>query len=117
MTTNHTVLDLNKVAYANLSWFTHGQASVQRLKPRTPTVNGTRVDPQDFCPAVVGKDGKEIYPRELAIERAKRRGLVDVWRPQVTLQLCNSHSVVYTGKKAQRIYREFSRRQFSKPKG
>ena len=107
MNSNRTVVDLNKVQYADFYW-TNGVARVP-LKPRKPTVNGV----------VVGNElaGElEGYHGETMLERAKRRDMLDNWVPVCKLQLTANHSLTYTLDKAKSIYKEFCRRQFKRKK-
>ena len=113
MNSNRTVVDLNKVSYANFYWAT-SFGLLRKTKPTTPTVNGVSLSKTDFAPAVIGVDGKEVFPRESMVARATRRKLIDSWEPHCVLQLSNSHSLTYTGAKAQSIWKEWNRRQFKK---
>lgn len=113
MNSNRTVVDLNKVSYANFYWATKDNSIRRDKKPTGPTVNGTPISKDSFAPAVE-RDGAIFYPRESLLDRAKRRGLLDEWGQHCILQLSNSHSLHYTGKKAQAIWREWNRRQFNK---
>ena len=116
MNSNRTVVDLNKVAYANLEWKERFTGICRSKKPTKPTVNGEDVsDPTVFAPEVQKANG-ETWPRESLLARAQRRKLLDTWEPQLVLQLCNSHSLTYTGAKALTIWKEWNRRVFSKTK-
>lgn len=117
MNSNRTIVDLQKVAYVNFYWCTAGQSIRRFTKPKSPTVNGQQIGDEAYCPAVLEKEtGKEIYPRETQIARAARRKLIDVWQPLCILQLCNSHSLQYTGAKALSLWKAWCERQFGKHK-
>lgn len=114
-TNQRTVLDLGKVAYANFFWRSTRQGITHTvpLKPRFPTYDGL----------VIPKDIKRIQPEcegemlnETMLEYAKRMHLVDNWIPVVKLQLTNSHTLEYTGEKAQSIWKAWNERQFKKKK-
>ena len=112
---NRTVVDLNKVSYANFYWTAVHGSVCRSKKPRKPTVNGTDVDDKEFVPQITTTSG-ETWPRETVLDRATRRQILDTWIPTVRLQLSNSHSLTYTGDKAQSIWKEWNRRQFNKPR-
>lgn len=105
MNTNRTIVDLNKVQYADFFWSTSTMTSP--TKPKQPTVNGVIVGDE---PAA----WLDEFPNETMLQRATRRGLLDKWEPVVRLQLTANHSLTYTGAKAQSIWREWNKRQFSK---
>lgn len=114
MNSNRTVVDLNKVAYANFDYTTTTNKSLSRSKkPAGPTAHGQDIDRDAFAPEVTISIG-ETWPRETLIERAKRKGLLDEWMPRCRLQLSNSHSLTYTGAKAISIWKEWCNRQFNK---
>lgn len=110
LNSNRTVVDLNKVSYANFNWTTLCGSICRSKKPKEATVNGEVVSEKEFAPAI------ERWPRETMLARAKRRNLLDIWQPHLRLQLSNSHSLEYTGDKAVSIWKEWNRRQFSKKK-
>ena len=101
-----TVCDLRKVQYCSFGWRSNS-GSFRRTKPRKPTVQG-----QEFkCDAnLYGGFGESM------LSYAKRMGLLDTWTAVVRLQFAANHSLVYTGKRAQRIWREYQRRIFGKGK-
>lgn len=117
MNSNRTIVDLGKVAYANYFYTTKDNSHRRNTRPRYPTANNQDVsDKSWFAPEVQLLNG-ETWPRETMLARAKRRGLLDTWQPRLVLQLCNSHSLTYTGAKATSIWKEWNRRQFKKKKG
>jgi len=101
MTNNTIVVDLNKVQFANLYW-KNQYGNVKRLKPRKPTVHGTRFNPNDL----------HITEHILMIEFAQKHRLLDIWNPVCRLQLSSNHWLEYTGDKALSIYKEWNRRIF-----
>lgn len=107
MHNNKIIVDLNKVQYASFGWRNqHGQwSSTKRLH----SALGRDYNPDE--PAFNAVSG---LPAEMMEERAKRLKLKDIWTPEVKLQLQANHRLVYTGEKAQSIWREWNRRQFKK---
>jgi len=99
---NRTVVNLRAVQFAD--FYYKSGVYKRHTKPKFPTVNNTEILPGQKCFAT-GDDLLTV---------AKRRNLLDVWIPVCRLQLSANHSLLYTGKKAVSIYKEFSRRQFSK---
>lgn len=100
-TNNRTIVDLRKVQFAD---FFYKSGPYKRAKlPKGPTVNGQEV-----------VEELALFSTETMLQLATRRGLLDKWIPVCRLQLSANHSLVYTGKKAVSIFKEFSRRQFSK---
>lgn len=105
---NSAILDLGKVAYANFYYSTSKGYSC-RLKPTQPTVHGCAFDPDA---RVVGfGDKKEGITM---MDYALLNDLLDVWIPEVRFQLSNSHSIVYTGEKAESMYKAWKERIFNK---
>lgn len=92
--------DLSKVAYANLRYI--NQTGIQReSSPSGPTVNGNIV-PIDTLAL-----HDENYPGELLIERAIRRGLLDIWIPHLTLHYAFRNNVTIKGDKALDIWKAY----------
>lgn len=116
MNSNRTVVDLQKVAYANLLWKTQDNCYTRNNKPKYPTVHNQRVDDGTDCVCEIQVSSKEVWPRETKLERAKRRGLLDCWIPHCILQLSNSHSLTYTGAKALSLWDAWCAKQFGKTK-
>ena len=106
MNTNRTVVDLNKVQYADFMWVNDKGQSCP-CKPTLPTVFGKEVGDEP-AGILAGFEG------ETMLQRATRRNLLDKWRPCVKLKLTANASLTYTGNKAQSIWKEWNRRQFSK---
>lgn len=94
---NSIVFDMNKVAYAKLFYRDQLNTTHRHRRPTYPTAFGERI------------------PDEL-MEIATRRELIDEWTPVVRVQMTNSHSLEYEGKRALGIWREWCRRQYGKRK-
>lgn len=105
---NKIVVDLNKCSYAELMWVCHsfGQTYKRHECPSQPTVHG-----HEFETSAV----RDISGETL-LTYAKRRKLLDTWTPELTLQLSNSHSLVFTGVKAQSLWAMWRAKQFGKQK-
>jgi hypothetical protein len=100
---NRIIVDLNKVQFAKFYYGNqHGQSS--DLLPKTPTVFS-----QTF-------DGNSMHAsgKCTMMEYAQHFRLLDVWVPYVYLQLSANHKLVYSGPKAQSIYKEWNKRIFNK---
>jgi hypothetical protein len=106
MNTNRTVVDLNKVQYAD--FFYRNQYGMIRYSKPLHTAYGSPLSDDIYAPEVNG------WPRESMLARAKRRKLLDVWTPQLVLVLQANKSLTYTGKKAQSIYKEWCAKIFKK---
>lgn len=106
-TTNRTVIDLNKVSYANFYWWCNngGMVHTVPVKPKFPTVHGQRVE-----------DAKHGALNKTMLEYAQEKKLLDVWIPTVALQLHAGKVVRYRGEKALSIWKEWNRRIFNKKK-
>lgn len=106
---NRIVVDLAKVQWANY-YYRNQHGETRPIKPYDPTVYGQKVSHTER--AMWHPD----YPQELAIDRAKRLGLIDVWTPELKLKLTASEYLIYTGAKASSIYKEWNARIFGKRK-
>ena len=108
---NKIVVDLNKVCYAKLHYETFtGEKFVRETKPKGPTMYGVELNE---LPAVTLPTGI----KQSAFLWAKERNRIDgEWIPVLTLQLCNSHSLVYTGNKALILWKEWCAKIFGKKK-
>lgn len=107
MNSNQTVLDLNSVAYANSYWRNqHGQ--IRKYKPTLPTANGSMFNPNEYA------SYHHSFPQETMMERAMRLDILDTWTFVECLQLRNSHSLSYTGKKGRAMQQAFNAKVFSK---
>lgn len=107
MNTNHTVVDLNKVSYANFYYkcaTLYGDIT-RRTLPKIPTINGDSFNQNEQ---------RIQTSNETMLEYAKRKNLLDTWVPACYLQLSNSHSLTYTGKKAISIWEAWRSKQFKK---
>lgn len=106
---NRIVVDLGKVAYARFMWVTHSFGITHRRheRPTQPTVNGC-----EFETSALRYDSK----METMLDYAKRREILDTWEPELVFQLSNSHSLVYTNKKALSLWKVWLAKQFGKPK-
>lgn len=104
---NRIVVDLSKVAYAELHWVTHclGTTYRRHSEPVYDTVNGHEFDYNET--RILGN-------AETMYQYAVRRNLIDEWHPELILQLSNSHSLVYTKDKALSLWKAWRAKQFGK---
>ena len=105
---NHIEVDLQKVAYLDYYWTERTESYRRQEKPRKPTVRGKAVDKKEMAAPHLE------YPGETLYERAVRLDLLDNWFPVCRLQLTNSHSLVYTGKKAITIHNTWRNKVYGK---
>ena len=105
---NRIVVDLGKVQYARF-FYRNQYGDVVNTLPDKPTVMGASFDPDEyrFRP-------NETEPKETLIEHAVRMKLLDIWTPELRLQVQANHSLTYTGDKAVSIWKEWGRRMFKK---
>lgn len=103
---NNIIVNLNKVSYASFGYkcLSLGRTYFRTTKPTQPTVNGHEFD----CEVL--RFGSE----ETMLQYAKRRDLLDCWYPELTLQLSNNHSLIYTGNKAISLWEAWKALIFSK---
>lgn len=97
MRTNKTVLDVSKVQHGTYYWINqYGQ-----IYHSTPLCNSVRLER-------VFKDELALphpdYIGETTYDRAKRLGILDVWKPVVSFQLTANHTITFTGKKAEQMW-------------
>ena len=100
---NRIVCDLAKVQYARF-FYRNQYGETVNLLPKHPTVHAMKFDPDDM----------HINGKETLIAYAHRTKCLDVWTPEVKLQVQANHSLTYTGEKATNIWKEWCRRQFKK---
>lgn len=94
---NTKLLDIKKVRYA---WFYYmnQDGSKCSVKPRKPSVHGVFFDENERALA------HDLYPDELAIDRAKRLGILDVWFPVLKCELAAHRTLTFTGDKALKLW-------------
>lgn len=107
---NHLVIDLNKAIYAR-HYYENQHGQTRRLKPNGPSAFGEVFNPEEFCRPVQGR--KETYA-ETMLDAAKRKGIVDIWRPITRVQFANNHAVEFTDEKAQSIWKKWNEKIFKK---
>ena len=112
MRNNHIVIDLNKVAYAK-HYYENQHGQTRRLHPDNPTSFGDLLRRDSYTMPVQGQ--KETY-RETEVEAAARLHILDVWFPVTRFQFANTHSIEYTGEKAQTMWKAWNEKIFSKQK-
>lgn len=106
---NRIVLDLGKVQYARFRY--RNQCGQTRdIKPDSShfTINNIMYSKSELAL------WHPEFPGEFLYTRAKRRDCLDIWIPEVYFQLTANHSLVYTGKKATALWKEWNRRIFKK---
>lgn len=122
---NNIIVDLNKVSYGELLYVTHalGRTYKRHKKPESPTVNGSEFDCEAnriqafvFVNKAILEDSIKGEYEETMLQYAKRKNLLDSWHPELTLQLSNNHSLVYTGSKALELWGAWKGKIFNKKK-
>ena len=106
---NRIVVDLNKVAYAWLYW-KNQRGDIRETKPSSATVHNTLLKPEFAWPLL------HEYPKETALERARRLDLLDSWTPHLRLRLSAADTLEFTGPKAISIWETWCAKQFGKKK-
>jgi hypothetical protein len=97
---NHVVVDLSKVQFAKFGYMNqHGD--FRRLKPKFSVFNMVHVP-----------TAKAFGVDKTVKQHAKDLEIEDVWTPRLYLQLSANHSLIYTGKKAASLWREWNKRIF-----
>lgn len=107
---NKILVDLNKVSYAQLLYVadSFGVRHTRHKEPHEYTVNGMEFDTLAIRSPLVSN--------ETMIQYARRRNFLDYWYPELTLQLSNNHSLVYTGDKALDLWKVWQSKIFGKKK-
>jgi len=75
-------------------------------EPDTPTLYGRS---SGLLDNIAGTD-------ETVLERAIKRGSIDIWKPKCRVQLSNNHSLLFVGERAINIWKEHNAREFGKKK-
>ena len=101
-----TVIDIKKVWRAEFR-YKNQLGQVVRKKPRKPTVHCL---PFNVDENVIGGYGESM------LSFAKRRKLLDVWTPVITLYRTNYDAQTFTGDKAKKLWRDWNARQFGNKK-
>lgn len=92
----NTVFHWSKVAYCKYWWRDRFDTIQRKNKPDYPTAYG------------------EPIPEDLMV-KARERDLIDIWTPVVKVQLSNSHSLMFEGDRATKIWNEWKKRCYAKP--
>jgi hypothetical protein len=103
MNANRIVVDLNKCQYARM-YYRNQHGDTTNTIPEKPTVHGCLFDP----------DALVLGSKVSMIQFAHDHKLLDVWVPELKLQVQANHRLIYTGDKAVSIYKEWCRRIFKK---
>lgn len=103
---NKVVVNLNKVAHAELLWVTdnNGVRFERRAQPSgwVFTINGTEYN-----------EVEKLYGVNVLLKDfATTKGSIDIWYPELTLVFTKYHSLVYTGDKALSIWKEWCAKIF-----
>jgi hypothetical protein len=103
---NKVVVNLNKVAHAELLWVTDNNGvRFERHAPLRPyvfSINGTMYSEKEFV----------FGTTTLLFDFAKTKGSIDIWYPELTLTFTKYHKLVYTGDKALSIWKEWCAKIF-----
>ena len=103
MNNNRIVVDLNKVQFA--TYFYRNQYEDYRsLRPKQVTLHNTPIDPKE----------KQWMTGENLLKLVLKRGAQDHWTECCRLHITANRTLLYTGKKASSIWKEWNRRIFKK---
>ena len=100
---NRIVVSLDKVQYARLR-YRNQYGETRDLLPKKPTLHAMEFDPDEM----------HINGYETLIVWATRNRKLDIWTPEVKLQVQANHSLTYTGPKAISLWDAWCKRQFKK---
>jgi len=106
MTTNQTILDLNKVQHGTFYYRNQYGQKVQ-TKPTKPTVRRAIFDTKAPC---FMSEGLTM------LQYAKKEQLLDIWEPVVQFQLTANHNIIYLGAKAKAMWKAWNEKIFNKRK-
>ncbi len=110
MKNNKIVIDINKVQYAWRSWETRSGYK-RKEKPTKPTVHGQEFDCD--APAYAGLLTGIV---RTMLERAVSLGILDTWTPCTTFEFAANHRVIFTGDKAEVMWKAWNEKIFNKKK-
>ncbi len=98
-----TVVDLGKVAYADFVYRNDTTKHEWKEKPKGIWINGTNILPNESI---------RIGPHLMSMQAAIHTGVFksDTFTPVFKAQLCNSHSLEFTGKKAYQLWQLYLKR-------
>lgn len=112
---NNIIVDLSKVSFAELNYVCHslGRTYKRNKEPTEPTVNGHEFDCEEKR-----YHNNSIEPiGETMLDYATRRGILDHWYLELSLQLTANQKLIYTGQKALDIWAAWKNKVFNKKKG
>lgn len=101
----NTIFSFSKVSYIERYW--QNQFGDKRYCAPRMSVHGTNIIGQD--PALPHPD----YPQETLYERALRLDLLDKWNLHIKVHLTFGRALEFTGTRAEAIWAEWCRLQFS----
>lgn len=99
---------MKKVQWATYHWI-NGKGDERPYKPSLPTVNNEPISakalawPYDLA-----------FPGELAVEKAKRLGILDVWKPVCRLHITANRTLTFVGERATRMWRAYNEYIYNK---
>lgn len=103
---NKIVIDLSKVQWAYTGY--QNQYGDRRDSLIYPSSHGVGFFGNELAPRLAN------YPNETLLQRAARLGVLDLWIPFTKFQLSANHCLIYTGTKAQQMWKAWNTRIFSK---
>lgn len=103
------LVNLRKAHAARL-WWTNQWGMKAKSKPATPTVHGQVIDVH----ALAMRLPDELD--ETMLERAMKRGILDVWRPVCRVDFSSRVHEFFQGDRALKIYAAWAAEIFSKQK-
>lgn len=104
---NRIVVNLRSVQWARYFYSTASGHSRNTL-PHFPTVRGEEISKTKYA------HWHLEYPLETEYERAVRLGILDVWIPTLRMKLSASSYLIFTGKKAKSLWKEWNRIHYGK---
>jgi hypothetical protein len=105
---NRIVVDISKCQYARF-FYRNQYGDTVNILPNKPTVNAMLFDPDG-----IRFSSSLNEPKESMMSYAYRRNLLDIWIPELRLQVQANHSLIYTGDKAVSLWKEWNKRIFKK---
>jgi len=105
----HKIINFKLVQYASMH-YENQFGEMIRNKPKGRTIYGGLkvVDDSEAIPYYMD------YPNETQLERARRLGIIDQWRPIVVFTYSSNKTVCFTGEKAKSMWEGWSKYIFDK---
>lgn len=101
-------IDLKKVQWCDYYWI-NGKGDTRRTKPQFDTVNDSPVSNVAIAYPLLQES-----PHETMLERAKRLGILDVWKPVCRIHITANRCLTYTGEKATKFWQAYNAHIYKK---